>query len=95
MNDVIKDAPKINKNKKIRGEVVKMNFSGKRIFITFFVLAAVSATVGTANSAVGQRIRIGILPFDNKAKGISVEQADVIADVFTRELVQSKTLSVI
>ena len=72
-----------------------MNFSGKRIFITFFVLAAVLTLAGTANSAVDQKIRIGILPFDNKAKGITVEQADIIADVFTRELVQSRKLSAI
>jgi curli biogenesis system outer membrane secretion channel CsgG len=81
-------------NEKDEGETATMNFSRKKIFTVFFVLAAVLTEVGTAGAAVDQRIRIGILPFDNKAKGINVEQADIITDVFTRELVQSKQLAI-
>jgi curli biogenesis system outer membrane secretion channel CsgG len=73
-----------------------MEFTRKNFFVTFFVWTfIVWAAIGTADAAVDERIRIGILPFDNKAKGVNVEQADIITDVFTRELVQSKRLAVI
>jgi curli biogenesis system outer membrane secretion channel CsgG len=75
---------------------MSMEIAIKKFFITFiafFVLTAVPLTA--ADAEVGDRIRIGILPFDNKAKGVNVEQADIITDVFTRELVQSKKLAVI
>jgi curli biogenesis system outer membrane secretion channel CsgG len=76
-----------------------VEFPKKKFFAAFFVFFVwafiVSAAPGTASAAVDQRIRIGILPFDNKAKGVNVEQADIITDVFTRELVQSKALAII
>jgi curli biogenesis system outer membrane secretion channel CsgG/TolA-binding protein len=70
-----------------------MNVTAKKLIVALFALA--TAFVAAAGAEVGDKIPIGVLPFDNKAKGVTIDQADIITDVFTRELVQSKTLAVI
>ncbi|MDR2176013.1 MAG: hypothetical protein LBO82_08795, partial [Synergistaceae bacterium] len=56
----------------------------KKIFVALLLLAGMLASAAAAGAEIGDKIRIGILPFDNKAKGVNVEQADIITDVFTR-----------
>ncbi|MDR1649492.1 MAG: CsgG/HfaB family protein [Synergistaceae bacterium] len=55
---------------------------------------SVSIFMVTADAAVGDKIRIGILSFESKAKDISKEQANTITDIFTYLLSQSRTLAV-
>jgi curli biogenesis system outer membrane secretion channel CsgG len=71
-------------------EFSKKNYLGVFLALAFITLAAID----TASAAADQRVRIGILPFDSKARGISKEQANTITDLFTYLLSQSKTLAV-
>ena len=58
----------------------------------FFVLIFIFSTA--AESAQSDRIRIGILGFESKAPGVSQRQAEIITDIFTRELASSKSVAV-
>ncbi|MDR1514785.1 MAG: hypothetical protein LBS45_03745 [Synergistaceae bacterium] len=59
------------------------------------VLAAVLFITAQANVAcAGEKIRVGIAPFANKADWLSGQQVSIITDLFTFELAQSKSISV-
>jgi curli biogenesis system outer membrane secretion channel CsgG len=47
-----------------------------------------------ADAADGEKIRVGIVGFQSKADGVSDRQAEIITDLFTRELANSKSISV-
>jgi TolA-binding protein len=49
----------------------------------------------SADAAVGNKIRVGILKFDSKASGVSDRQAEIITDLFTRTLASSKSISIL
>jgi TolB-like protein len=55
---------------------------------------AKQATAALGAGAGNGRIAVGVMPFNSKTNKISQAQLDLITDVFTHELVQSKTLSV-
>ena len=50
--------------------------------------------VSRCEAAEGEKIRIGIMGFQSKASGVSNRQAEMITDLFTRELANSKTIAV-
>ena len=47
-----------------------------------------------AFSAQPDRIRIGVLDFESKADGVTQQQAEIITDIFTRQLASSRTIAV-
>jgi curli biogenesis system outer membrane secretion channel CsgG len=69
------------------------------ILLAFLLLLAAACAKNAAWAAEGRgeaagKIMVGVMPFESKTSKISRGQLDLITDVFTHELVQSKTLSV-
>jgi curli biogenesis system outer membrane secretion channel CsgG/TolA-binding protein len=64
-------------------------------FISYFVIVLLFVMfVVPAECAQSDRIRIGVLGFESKAAGVSQRQAEIITDIFTRQLASSKTIAV-
>lgn len=51
-------------------------------------------SIACCAQAADEKIRVGVLGFESKADGVSQTQADIITDLFTQELAQSKTIAV-
>jgi len=47
-----------------------------------------------SEAAEGEKIRVGIMGFQSKAPGVSNRQAEIITDLFTRELANSRSIAV-
>ncbi|MCL1875454.1 MAG: CsgG/HfaB family protein [Synergistaceae bacterium] len=66
----------------------------KRFISCFVFLLLLIMCATPAMSAQSDRIRIGVLGFESKAHGVSQRQAEIITDIFTRQLANSKTIAV-
>lgn len=66
----------------------------KRFISCFVFLLLFAVFAGPAFCAQSDRIRIGVLGFESKAAGVSQRQAEIITDIFTRQLANSKTIAV-
>ena len=62
-------------------------------FIFSFMLVFLFAFANIANAE--EVVRIGIMRFQNKAAGLSQNQADAITDIFTRMLANSRSIAIV
>lgn len=60
----------------------------ERVLLVFFFCLLVT------NAEASEKIRLGVLRFESKADGVSDQQAEIITDLFTRELANSRTIAV-
>jgi len=64
-------------------------------YVVLILLICVSCTLFvTGGAEAADKIRIGVLEFQSKANGVSNRQAQIITDLFTRELANSKSIAV-
>ena len=64
-------------------------------FIVLALLICVSCVLAIPDrTEAADKIRIGIMEFQSKASGVSNREAQIITDLFTRELASSKSISV-
>lgn len=66
---------------------MKLRLLGKVLLVLFCCLFV-------TNAEAAEKIRVGVLKFESKADGVSDRQAEIITDLFTRELAHSKTIAV-
>ncbi len=60
----------------------------------WLLLLSLLLTVPAMSAEGADKIRAGILRFESKADGVSNRQAEIITDIFTRELASSKSIAV-
>jgi curli biogenesis system outer membrane secretion channel CsgG len=75
-----------------KGSFVPMKI-GKIIFTV--LLWFCFSSLGNAEAANPDIVRLGVMKFASKADGISDRQAEIITDVFTRVLANSKTIAIL
>lgn len=76
---------------------MKIKTSVKKIWTIFpvYFLCALCLLFLSANHAdAAERLRVGVLRFESKADSVSQRQAEIITDLFTRELANSKAIQV-
>jgi curli biogenesis system outer membrane secretion channel CsgG len=68
-----------------------------KVWKMFFAVASLVCflTLGNAEAADSDIVRLGVMKFTSKADGVSDRQAEIITDIFTRVLANSKTIAIL